>query len=73
MEAVGKQGTSIKEHLFTKELSKQSIGVYMELYREVGITFEAAPLLNSGKVPGSEGGPQGSSYQKLPQESIASS
>lgn len=36
----------------------------MELYREVGISFEAAPLLNSGNVPGSEGGPQGSSLSK---------
>jgi hypothetical protein len=45
-----------KKHLFVKQLSKQSIRVYMELYREVGITFEAASLLNSGNIRGSEGG-----------------
>src|SRR5439155_25578914 len=30
-----------KKHLFKKHLSKHSIGAYMELWREVGISFEA--------------------------------
>ena len=30
-----------KKHLFTKQLSKLSVGVYMELSREVGKSFEA--------------------------------
>ena len=30
-----------KEYLFTKQLSKLSIGAYMELCREVGKSFEA--------------------------------
>jgi hypothetical protein len=30
-----------KEHLFEKQLSKHSIGAYMELFREVGVSFEA--------------------------------
>ena len=30
-----------REHLFTKQLSKHSIGAYTELCREVGISFEA--------------------------------
>jgi hypothetical protein len=30
-----------KEHLFKKQLSKLSIGAYMELWREVGVSFEA--------------------------------
>ena len=30
-----------KEHLFKKHLSKHSIGVYMELWREVSVSFEA--------------------------------
>ena len=30
-----------KHHLFKKQLSKHSIGAYRELYREVGISFEA--------------------------------
>jgi chromosome segregation ATPase len=33
-----------REHLFTKQLSKQSIGAYMELCREVGKSFEAEAL-----------------------------
>jgi chromosome segregation ATPase len=28
-------------HIFAKSLSKHSIGIYMELYREVGVSFEA--------------------------------
>ena len=48
-----------KEHLFRKELfekqlSKHSIGAYMELCRGVGVSFEAAPLFNSGNMPCSE-------------------
>ena len=43
-----------KEYLFTKQLSKHSIGAYMELYRGVGVSFEAAPLFNSGNMPRSE-------------------
>jgi chromosome segregation ATPase len=35
-----------KEHLFEKQMSKHSIGAYMELFREVGSSFEAA--LGSG-------------------------
>lgn len=30
-----------REHLFTKQLSKHSIGPYIELCREVGKSFEA--------------------------------
>jgi chromosome segregation ATPase len=30
-----------KEHLFAKQMSKHSIGSYMELFREVGDSFEA--------------------------------
>jgi len=30
-----------KEHLFEKHMSKQSKGIYMELWREVGVSFEA--------------------------------
>jgi hypothetical protein len=30
-----------KEHLFKKQLSKHSIGAYMELCRGVGVPFEA--------------------------------
>jgi hypothetical protein len=29
------------QHLFTKQLSKHSVGAYMELCREVGKSFEA--------------------------------
>jgi hypothetical protein len=38
-----------KKHLFTKQLSKHSIGVYMELCRGVGASFEAVaqPGLNT--------------------------
>jgi hypothetical protein len=32
---------SEKRHLFTKQLSKHSVGAYMELCREVGKSFEA--------------------------------
>ena len=30
-----------KEYLFKKQMSKHSIGAYMELFREVGVSFEA--------------------------------
>jgi hypothetical protein len=30
-----------KEHLFKKHMSKHSIGAYMELWRNVGVSFEA--------------------------------
>jgi TolA-binding protein len=30
-----------REHLFAKQMSKHSIGAYMELFREVGASFEA--------------------------------
>jgi hypothetical protein len=33
-----------KEDLFAKPLSKHSIGAYMELYRGVGVSFEAAVM-----------------------------
>lgn len=32
-----------KEHLFKKHLSKHSIRAYMELWRGVGVSFEAVP------------------------------
>ena len=32
-----------REHLFTRQLSKHSIGAYMELCREIGISIEAMP------------------------------
>jgi len=32
---------SERKHLFTKQLSKHSVGAYMELCREVGKSFEA--------------------------------
>ena len=37
-----------RQHLFTKQLSKHSIGAYMELYREVGKSFETVAQKNSG-------------------------
>lgn len=37
-----------KEHLFGKQLSKHSIGAYMELFREVGSSFEA--VVRSGEA-----------------------
>ncbi|KAL7940635.1 hypothetical protein V8C42DRAFT_337033, partial [Trichoderma barbatum] len=36
-----------KEHLFEKHMSKQTKGIYMELWREVGVTFEAVFPSNS--------------------------
>ena len=36
-----------KKHLFTKHLSKHSIRAYMELWREVGISFEAVLVSGS--------------------------
>lgn len=41
-----------REHLFKKQLSKQSTGAYMELFREVGFSIRAAAphqLTNSSK------------------------
>jgi len=35
------QSLPARTHLFEKNLSKHSIGAYMELYREVGVSFEA--------------------------------
>jgi hypothetical protein len=32
-----------REHLFTRQLSKHSIGAYMELCGEVGASIEAVP------------------------------
>ncbi|KIW11746.1 hypothetical protein PV08_09018 [Exophiala spinifera] len=32
-----------KQHLFSKQLSKHSVGAYMELCREIGNSFEAIP------------------------------
>jgi hypothetical protein len=43
-----------KKELFGKQLSKHSIGAYTELCRGVGVSFEAAPLFNSGNMPCSE-------------------
>ena len=31
------------QHLFKKHMSKHSIGAYRELYRGVGVSFEAVP------------------------------
>ena len=33
-----------KTHLFAKQLSKHSVGAYMELCRDVGVSFEAVPI-----------------------------
>jgi hypothetical protein len=35
------QSLPARTYLFEKNLSKHSIGAYMELYREVGVSFEA--------------------------------
>lgn len=47
-----------KEHLFAKQMSKHSIGLYMELFREVGHSFEA--VIATSKVTiedqGNDGG-----------------
>jgi hypothetical protein len=39
-----------KQHLFTKHLSKHSIGAYRELYRGVGVSFEAIPAPKSNNA-----------------------
>ena len=39
-----------KQYLFSKQLSKHSIGAYMELCRGVGVSFEALPDSESGKA-----------------------
>lgn len=46
-----------KEHLFQKQLSKHSIGAYMELFREVGASFEAVLAISetSGQEQSSDG------------------
>lgn len=47
------------QHLFEKQLSKHSVGAYAELYRGVGISFEAIPALapttEAGGIPQDEG------------------
>ena len=37
---------SERQYLFTKQLSKHSVGAYLELYREVGESFEAVTQKN---------------------------
>jgi hypothetical protein len=39
-----------RAHLFEKNLSKHSIGAYMELCREVGVSFEAVAKEVCGEV-----------------------
>src|SRR5436190_357914 len=56
------------EGLFTKQLSKHSLGAYMELYRGLGVSFQAAvmvlcKLCASANVPAS---PAAATGQKLP-------
>jgi hypothetical protein len=56
------------EGLFTKQLSKHSLGAYMELYRGLGVSFRAAlmvlcKLCVSANVPAS---PAAATGQKLP-------
>ena len=52
----GYQWTTIpeKKYLFTKQLSKLSIGTYMELCREVGKSFQAVerPHTTAGAIEG---------------------
>ena len=36
-----------KNHIFQKQLSKHSVGVYTEMCREVGVSFEAVPAPES--------------------------
>jgi hypothetical protein len=47
-----------KEHLFEKHLSKHSTGAYMELFREVGTSFEAVSA--TGKTANKQTGSEGS-------------
>jgi hypothetical protein len=47
-----------KEHLFRKQLSKHSTGAYMELFREVGASFEAVPA--TGETTKQSDGGEGS-------------
>jgi hypothetical protein len=42
------------KHLFTKQLSKHSIGAYMELCREIGVSFEAVAQPRSDTGAGIE-------------------
>jgi hypothetical protein len=44
-----------KEHLFEKQLSKHSIGAYMELFRDVGISFEAVLAETANQEPAIDG------------------
>lgn len=43
-----------KQHLFSKHLSKHSVGAYRELCREIGVSFEAvrAPAQSHAKKEG---------------------
>jgi hypothetical protein len=43
-----------KQYLFSKQLSKHSIGAYMELCRGVGVSFEALADSEPGKAPQGE-------------------
>lgn len=52
-----------KEHLFKKQLSKHSIGTYMELWREVGVSFEAVLATESREF--SQGNQPGRAETKL--------
>ena len=52
-----------KEHLFKKQLSKHLIGAYMELWWEVGVSFEAVPATESKGI--SQRKPQESTEVKL--------
>ena len=49
-----KKKTPRKEHLFTKQLSKLSVGAYMELIRGVNVWFEAIAEPRPGNVVNSE-------------------
>jgi len=39
-----------KNHLFEKQLSKQSVGVYVELYHGINVWFEAVALPRHGNI-----------------------
>ena len=40
----------LRKNLFKKQLSKHAVGAYMELYREVGESFDAVRLAASKQV-----------------------
>jgi len=42
---------SDREHLFKKQLSKHSVGAYVQLCREVGISFEAVAKSDERQTP----------------------